>query len=660
MKKIIFLMFTMFVNIGCTDNYMDCLNLSTASIQQNELDNNDYYYYQHQKIALTKSNKSFYVYKVEGNQQHKVSYITTYKNQTAPNKKHAASSLDKNSLNAQTPSLYLEKVNNNIQITNCQNDKENVDSKIIYQSPTFITEDGKEFTVSPYVYVKIKSEKDTVMLKKYAKQFSLSITKQIPYMPMWYELSCINNQEIGAIEIAQKIYETGCFEFCTPDFIGDKQLDSNDPLYKDQWGLKNTGQYEGNPGIDIAYEDAQTLADGYGIKIGVVDCGVDYSHPDLQTAPISYDAKTGETLYGSSRIYVVDNNEHNSAHGTECAGIINGNLNKIGIRGVAPLSTIYSISLSFYDVANSTLASGISWATSHNLDVISCSWGGGSPNDLLTDAINNACKNGRNGKGCVVIFSAGNNNKNSVLYPSSLSNVICVGAMDMFGKRKNINCIYESSWGSNYGSGLSVVAPGIRITTTDISGTKGANAGSTYNFLGYIDYEDNNYTRCFNGTSAAAPFVAGIASLILEKRPDLTSKEVKGIIQSTCNKLPYYFSNGVQTLEDGTWNNEVGYGLVNAFNAVSKAINLNSNYKIQGETIISKSGNTFSFTNVPTGAYVTWSVSDNQNFTAIQTSYNTVLVRANSTGKTTTLTGTLRNAQNTPITSLAISITSSF
>jgi hypothetical protein len=98
------------------------------------------------------------------------------------------------------------------------------------------------------------------------------------------------------------------------------------------------------------------------------------------------------------------------------------------------------------------------------VDVISCSWGGGSPSTSITSAIDNAANNGRNGKGCVVVFCSMNNSQSTVSYPARLPNVIAVGAIQPNGTRATY---------SNYGSDLDVVAPGSSIISTDISGTGG-------------------------------------------------------------------------------------------------------------------------------------------------------------------------------------------
>jgi hypothetical protein len=108
--------------------------------------------------------------------------------------------------------------------------------------------------------------------------------------------------------------------------------------------------------------------------------------------------------------------------------------------------------------------------------VISCSWAGGWPNPALTNIIDSVATYGRNGLGCVVVFSSGNDNYPVLPYPSYLPNVIAVGAVSPCGERKSkTSCDTETSWGSNYGQELSVVAPGVLIPATDRQGSIGYN-----------------------------------------------------------------------------------------------------------------------------------------------------------------------------------------
>src|SRR5690606_13491708 len=102
-------------------------------------------------------------------------------------------------------------------------------------------------------------------------------------------------------------------------------------------------------------------------------------------------------------------------HGTACAGIIAAEANNnIGVAGVAPLCKLIPVNITvttdgvFGTFAQ--IASAIDWSWDDGgADVLSNSWGGGTASSLLKDAIHRAVTLGRNGKGCVVVFSSGNN-----------------------------------------------------------------------------------------------------------------------------------------------------------------------------------------------------------------------------------------------------------
>ena len=140
--------------------------------------------------------------------------------------------------------------------------------------------------------------------------------------------------------------------------------------------------------------------------------------------------------------------------------------------------------------------------------------------------------------------------------------------MSPCGERKNpSSCDGEYWWGSNYGTEQDVVAPGVLVSTTDRQGSLG------YNTNGIENYGNTDYTNAFNGTSSACPHVAGVVALILSLNSTLTAQEVNDIIEQSARKvrtdLYNYATTG--TRPNGTWNNEMGYGLVDAFEAVKLA-----------------------------------------------------------------------------------------
>ncbi len=443
------------------------------------------------------------------------------------------------------------------------------EENIIKASPSYIY-DGKKMGVSNNFYVKLKNHNDVNLLSELTNQYSIEILGYNQLMPLWFTLSCTKNTPYNAVEAANIFYETNLFESCEPEFLLHNLLSSNDMYFNSQWGLKNTGQNGGTIGMDIKAEQAWLITTGSSnIKTFIFDEGFEMNHPDL----VNNVSGTGFDTYTNTTPSIVW-----GSHGTACAGIVSAQQNNtIGVSGVAPTSELTSVSAFFdYGVTDQELANGFNWAYQNGADVISCSWGGGAPSNILSNAINNALTYGRSGKGCVIVFSTGNNNSSSVSYPAnSNSLVLAVGAMSPCGERKRssndpqkvnwnaypdpegVSCDGEVKWGSNYGIHLDVMAPGVLVPTTDRQGAYG--------------YVSGDYMLNFNGTSSACPHVAGVAALILSINPNLTVQQVSDIIEKTARKVGSYSYTTTSGRPNGTWNSQMGYGLVDAFEAVKLA-----------------------------------------------------------------------------------------
>lgn len=372
---------------------------------------------------------------------------------------------------------------------------------------------------------------------------------------------------------------------------------TNDPFYNSQWSINNQAYLGGTTDADMDVDEAWQLSTGQGINVAIIDEGVDLSHPDLVGNLISGFDATGNNSNGAP------NENNNDAHGTSCAGIVAAVANNgEGIAGIAYNSKIQPIRIAYsngyplgdyrrtWTTSDNWIASGINWAVQNGADILSNSWGGGSPSSTITNAINNAVNNGRGGKGCVVLFASGNNNS-AVSFPATLDNVLAVGAGSMCDERKSpSSCDGENWWGSNYGNEIDVIAPGVKIYTTDISGSAG--------------YDSGDYKADFNGTSSACPNAAGVAALVLSLNPNLSQLEVREILQKSTDKPSgYSYSNKIY----GTWNNQVGYGRLNANRAVLSAISIS----ISGSTTVCSSNSTFTIQNRPPNTTISWTRSSN-------------------------------------------------
>ena len=471
-------------------------------------------------------------------------------------------------------------------------------SNVLYISDMLMYRDSTIQWLSNEIIVKIHPESDLHdILSK--NKIPVVDFRQLGYCKQTYVVE-LNVTENNAIEYANMLSETGYVVWAQPSFW--KLIRKQNAYYSSQWGLNNTSQYGGTSGIDIKAEQAWNIATGLGVKVAVIDEGVDLTHPDLAGNLLpGYDAT--DAVYGGSNGGYGGNASVADAHGTACSGIIAAEDNTIGVKGVAynakiiPIRIAYGIvSCNWFSgcedkwITNDTwIADGINKAWyDYGADVLSNSWNGGSELYATEEAINTALKQGRNGKGCVVVFASGNNSISDVLYPSDINpNILVVGAMSPCGERKSFRSCDGEEWGGNYGDKLDMVAPGVLVATTDIRGSTGYNSEVPVHLNKggnkiTSDFPNQDYTVWFNGTSAACPHVAGVVALVLSVNPSLTGKQVRNMIESTCQKINvhdpisnpngYTYTNNPSVRPNGFWNNEVGYGLVDAYAAVQKAI----------------------------------------------------------------------------------------
>lgn len=488
----------------------------------------NYYWYNGAKVELLLGNKEYVVYKSKNSSQN------TNSIQLSENESAIASEND-----TLKWGIFVKESRGNY-----------LDSmEVLSQFPSYIVcKDSSEIFITDEINVKLISENDIRLLNKIALDYSLDIIPNA-YLSEWYILKCTSQTKYNALEMANILYESGMFEVSEPNFMGELSFNCvNDPRFNKQWNLYNAGNNGYTAGVDINYCDANAITSGNSdIVVAVYDYGIDLSHPDLNLHSTSYDVQTS-LPQTSSRAH---------KHGTACAGIIGAVSDNLrGVAGIASSCPIMSI-CTRSNTKPDKIANGFYFAADNGCAVISCSWNYSSPSATIDSAIVYAMQNGREGLGSVVVFAAGNEN-DSVGYPAnSNKDIVVVGAISPCGERKSLQSCDGEEWGSNYGSQLDIVAPGVMIPTTDLRGAAGASSG--------------NYRNDFNGTSAACPHVAAIAALILSINPTLTAREVSNIIEITSQKKGSYQYDINERRPNGKWNNEMGYGLVDAYAAVLAA-----------------------------------------------------------------------------------------
>lgn len=280
----------------------------------------------------------------------------------------------------------------------------------------------------------------------------------------------------------------------------------NDPYYSFQWGLGK-----------IRAPEAWALSQGQGVLIAVLDTGTDHTHPDL----------SGKVRTDIDRDFV--NNDYDAmddnGHGTHVSGIAAAVTNNgIGVAGLGWSATV--LPLKVMNAAGEgnafALASAISYAADWGAKVVNMSLGGQAPcPDYLQTAIDSAYN-----RGVLLVAAAGNAGANQSVFPANCNHVLGVAATTSSDTRASF---------SNYGSHVSVAAPGVSIRSTYLGG----------------DYCD------MRGTSMATPFVAGLAALVYAWYPTYTPDRVASAIL-----------DNAQDLGSTGWDQYYGCGRIDAFRAL--------------------------------------------------------------------------------------------
>ena len=381
----------------------------------------------------------------------------------------------------------------------------------------------------------------------------------------------------------------------------------SNPLYAQQWHLKNTGQnaFAENPGIagvDLSLDGVSQT--GRGVVVNVVDTGLEIRHEDLRDniTPCSVNFLDNSNDPTNIRNTTGD-------HGTSVAGLIAAAANNVGGLGVAPNASLvahnYLAAKSFANFITSMLA---------NADIVNQSFGIDNidddfrPPEYVITAYKEGVTNKRNRKGIVYLKSAGNGFQKKDENPYCKTGLTChnanmdpvhtypynlvIAAINAQGERASYSTAGAAILLSGFGGEDGENYPA--MITTDQSG---CHQGYSSRIPSSLDV-NCNYTSIFNGTSAAAPVVAGVVALMLETNPELTWRDVRHILIKTARKIDptrdalYYrdiTTQNIPNLKDATvelgwttnkagleFHNWYGFGLVDARNAIKMARGYNT------------------------------------------------------------------------------------
>ena len=328
-----------------------------------------------------------------------------------------------------------------------------------------------------------------------------------------------NNKISRALnELATKISMDENALSAEPNILFQASYLPNDTLISQQYALTKVNAFDGwniTKGVN-------------NVIIAVVDTGIDSTHPDL----------SNKTVPGFNLIDNNTNTKDDHGHGTHVSGIAAGiGDNNEGIAGLAMNCKIMPVKVLNASGQGSTLsvANGVKWAADNGAKVINMSLGSTMGSSALLDAIRYAVS-----KNVTIVVAMGNDGGNVKSYPAYYVNdeksIVTVGSTDSNDER---------SYFSNYGSWITVAAPGTAILST-LPGYSVA-----------MNSTGNKYGEA-SGTSMATPYVAGLAGLVISQDTSLTPAQVKQIIQ-----------NGTDDLGTAGFDQYFGYGRINAWKTLN-------------------------------------------------------------------------------------------
>ncbi len=382
------------------------------------------------------------------------------------------------------------------------------------------------------------------------------------------------SKSTNPVKVAADLFRSSAVRVAEPIFATPRRLLGfalpDDKLLTEQWHLRNVGFHRGTnqgfkKGADARVVEAWEIAASLGdpsVVVAVIDDGFDLQHDDLGAdgkvvAPWDFTRLNDRPLPSDG-----------DWHGTACAGVAVGSANGSGILGAAPGCSLMPVRFSGHTPL--AVESWFDYVTANGAAVVSCSWSSKAKYYPLCkiekDAITRCATAGRGGLGCVVCFAAGNESRDvndpageSVNGYAAHPQVMAIAACTSMD---------EKAHDSNIGDEISVCAPssgagGWRVTTSDVTGQYLDAFGMTRD----RGYSPGPYTNMFEGTSSSCALVAGVAALVLSARPDLTSAEVRQVLERNARQIGPEASYG-----PNGHSKEFGFGRVDAAKALSSLL----------------------------------------------------------------------------------------
>jgi proprotein convertase subtilisin/kexin type 2 len=386
--------------------------------------------------------------------------------------------------------------------------------------------------------------------------------------------------------------------FTMPSVCGSQSQPINitDSIFSLQWHIQNRASNGSPPNGGAAALSGEDLnikpvweqqCQGDNIYVAVVDDGLYINHPDLSpnVAPgLSYNYSTSSA------------DPSGGGHGTAVAGLIASPINNLGVVGVAPKAKLMG-----FNMLQASSVNNIADAMTRQINLVNVSnnsWGYidhlgyiDSPSTWKS-AVDLGVSQGRNGKGIVYLFAAGNGSEGDTWWDNSnydgfanYRNVLAVGGVDSAGKWAKY---------SEQGANVLVAGPTMQdvrngnnngqfdgLYTTYPPGQGNLNAHGVYAFNG-------NYYSSFNGTSGSTPTVAGVVAILLQMNPNLTWRDVRWILAKTARKNDPTDNDWASSAIGQGFNHKYGFGVPNALAALNEARQFSplSSYKSCSSTLL--------------------------------------------------------------------------
>ncbi|MCB1037521.1 MAG: S8 family serine peptidase [Acidobacteria bacterium] len=403
----------------------------------------------------------------------------------------------------------------------------------------FLDTEGRAHLELPVVSLKLRRGLDEAQARAALRRLGLHPVRSLGFAPNLFEVESTGGER-RSLDLASRLRERPEVEFAEPQLLqrAEVRLRPGGPRYAEQW------QWGA-----IRAETAWDRTRGAGVRIAVIDLGMDISHPDLRPAVHgggSYQRQAGRPSRFVSRASDPAGFPKHP-HGTFCMGMAGARSNGTSGCGAAPEATLVPIAIDTRLSTQAALARALCYAAdpaqergsrrARGADIISCSLV--PPNfaflgPTLAAAIGFVAEEGRQGKGTLIFWAVDNSSVRIAQdricsHPS----VIAVG----------MSSRYDAWAGSATGPELDFLAPGLAVSSVLPDKGFGQDTGSSF----------------------AAPCAAGVAALVLALEPRLRWEEVRDRLRGSCEKvgrLPYVGS------ALGGRNDRYGYGRINAARAV--------------------------------------------------------------------------------------------